>query len=210
MQNNQDFSLFREFARKGFHLILLILPIGYYFLGKWQMLQILTPITAIVVLVDYFRSKNDILAAIFNKVFGLILRQKELEKGKFCGATFALIAALLIFLIAKKEIAITSFLILAVCDLMASLVGKSIKSANFYEKSVAGSAAFFLSGIVVLIISGQILSFGIWFYFFAIFALFVAMILEARPSYLGIDDNFVVPISYSIVMMIFDLMWHIV
>lgn len=210
MQNNQEFSLVREFARKGFHLILLAFPIGYYLLGKWEMLKILAPITLIVVGVDYFRSKNETLANIFNKVFSIILRQKEQEKGKFCGASFALVAALLVFLLAKKEIAITAFLILAVCDLAASLVGKSIKSNAFYEKSVAGSTAFFISGIITLIVAGQFLSVGFWFYFFAFFALFVAMVLEARPSYLGIDDNFTIPVSYSVVMILFDLMWHIV
>ncbi len=209
IQNNQEFSLPRELARKTFHIFLLTLPLGYYLLGRWNALKIIAPITAIIFLLDYYRGKNKTIEAIFNKMFGIILRQKE-QKDQLLGITWTFLSACAIFLLCEKEIAIISFLILAICDFLAAIVGKTIKSKPFFEKSFAGSCAFYISGVIILFASVAFFNLGFWFFFFALFALFATTIIEARPSYFSIDDNFTIPVSFAAIMTIFDLMWNII
>lgn len=206
--NNEEFSLAREFLRKLFHIILLALPIGYYHFGKQEMLKIITPIFLVILFFDYFRRKNEFIKKIFNAIFGVILRAKE--EGKLSGASFAFAAAVIIFSFAKTEIAIASFLILAICDLSASLIGKSIKSRPFFEKSLAGSLSFYIFGVLILLIIGSHFSLNILFYIFALFSLSMTTIVEARPSLIKIDDNFSIPISFAFFMTVFDLIWGVI
>ena len=79
LNKKQEFSLAQELLRKSFHILLLLLPLGYYFLGKIEILKIITPIAVFIAAFDYFRHKNDFLNLVFTKTFGVILRQKEQE-----------------------------------------------------------------------------------------------------------------------------------
>lgn len=209
-QNHEEFSLAKELSRKIFHLLLLLIPFGYSIFGKIMMLKIIFPLMLIILFVDYLRHKNEIIKNCFNKVFSAILRKKESEENKFCGASFAFVAAFLIILFAKKEIAIISFLILAICDASASLIGKSIKSKPFFDKSLAGSIAFYLSGVLIVIICGSAFNLGLLFYIFAFISLFITTIVEARPNLVKIDDNFSVPFAFAVSMTFFDLIWSII
>lgn len=205
----QNISFAREIYRKIFHLGILTFPALYYFLGKWHALMIIAPAAAVMFALDYSRRKNQKLEFYFAKFGGLILRKHELSGKNFCGATWALIAATLIFLCSKEEIAITAFAILAICDATAAIVGRLIVSDPFFEKSLAGSIAFYVSGLLVLFICGGIFDVKLWFYIFGFFALFATTVIEARPSLLHLDDNFTVPAMFALTMSMFDLMWGI-
>lgn len=207
-KNNQKITFLQEILRKIFHLGLILLPFLYVELGKWQFLQILLPLTIIISIFDYFRRKNDQINQIFTKIFSVILRPKE--KNQLTGLSNALIAASIIFLLCKKEIAVLAFLILAFCDLAAAIFGRAIKSEKFFEKSFAGAAAFLITGILVLIFAGKALNIGIFFYFFALISLFAAAIIESRPNLLKIDDNFTIPATFAALMTFFDLIWHLI
>ncbi len=206
----EGFSVGREILRKIFHLILLSFPAFYYFLGQELALKIIAPAAIVVVSFDYLRSKSNVINRIFLFCFGAIMRQKEKDNTRLTGTSYALIAAVIIFLLVKEEIIIASFLILAICDLAASLIGKSIKSRPFYEKSLAGSVAFYIFGILIVFLVGSVYNLGIFYYIFAIIALFFTTIIEARPSLLKIDDNFTIPFTFAFLMSIFDLMWNII
>jgi dolichol kinase len=73
---------------------------------------------------------------------------------------------------------------------------------------LAGSSAFFVSALVILIICGISFDVGAWYYLFGIFAIFCVTILEARPSFVGIDDNFLIPIVFAVEMSFFDIVWN--
>ncbi len=207
---NTQITFTQEIYRKIFHLSMLVFPILYYNLGKWDFLKIIAPLTVAVFLVDYYRHKNDKIKIIFEKYFSIILRQKELETGKLCGATYTMLAACLLALCFKEPIVVTSFLILAICDACASIVGRAFASGPFFEKSVAGSAAFYVSGLIILFFCGAFFDVSLWFYLFGFFALFCTTVIEARPSFLNIDDNFTIPISFALIISAFDLIWGIV
>lgn len=203
-----NFSFGREVSRKLFHLILLVFPFMLYKLGRWEALMFIAPATLLVLAVDYYRHKNDKLKFYFEKCFKTLLRDHEITGEHFCGATWALLAATLVFLVSSTEIAVTAFVILAISDTCAAIIGKSYPSKPFFEKSSLGSAAFYISGLIVLFACGAFFDSGVWFYLFGFFALFCATIIEARPSFFNVDDNFSVPVSFASVMTAFDLIWN--
>ena len=201
-------NLKNDIYRKCFHLLLLAFPITYHFLGKSKSLMVFAPIALLVIATDFARRKKPKLNQIFNKIFALILKDHEKTGDKFCGASFVLAAACLNFFLFKELIAVTAFVILAISDSAASIVGKAVPSRPFFEKSLAGSAAFFFSALLVLLSCGMFFHAGLWFYLFGFFGVFCVTMFEARPSFLGIDDNFSIPIGFSVIVTFFDLVWN--
>lgn len=201
-------NLQHEFYRKCLHLLLLVIPMTYHFLGKWQSVKIFAAVTLVVVTLDYLRRKSALIKKIFAQIFGPILREHELSGKKLCGASFVGLAACINFSLFKAEIAITGFLILVISDTLAALVGKGIASKPFFEKSLAGSLAFFISALAILVGCGIHFHSGYWFYLFGTFAVFCVTMFEARPSLLNIDDNFSIPLGFSLILTFFDLAWN--
>ena len=200
-------SLIKEIQRKSFHLLLIIVPIIFYNYGKNIGLAIFVPITAILVWLDFSRRSNDKIQNFFVRFFGKIMRDHEINDRKLCGASFVGLAICFNFLLMPMPIAITGFLILVFSDSLAALVGKSIASQPFFEKSFAGSIAFFISALIIMIAVGIHYEVKFLFYFFGFFCAFFVCILEARPSIFKIDDNFMIPTAFSIPMIIFNLLW---
>ncbi len=199
----------QEFYRKIFHFFLFLIPIFFIKLGKAQFLTIFIPISLIVILIDYYRCKFDKLNQITAKFFKVIMRDKEINQKKLSGMSWVFGGASLNFLIFDQIIAVTGFCILIFADAMAAIIGKSIKSPPFYEKSRAGSLAFFTTSILVILISGLYFDCRLPFYFFAIFIAMFITFIEAYPSFFIVDDNLSIPITFGICMTLLNFMWHI-
>lgn len=165
-------------------------------------------LTSSIAIPDYLRRKNPQIAKFFVKIFSVILRPHELSGDKLCGASWVGFAACLNFLLFKSEIAVTSFAIFVVSDGLSALIGKAFPGRPFFEKSLNGALAFFISGTIVLLICGAIFHSKAWFYLIGFFALFCVTIIESRPSLFKIDDNFTIPIGFSLIMTFFDLVWN--
>ena len=204
----EQISLRNELYRKILHFFLILIPIAYCYLGKWTSLIIFASIATMVVSLDYMRRKNPKIKIIFEKIFGVVLRHHELEGDKLCGASFVAIATCVNFLFFKKEIAVTGFSILVISDAMAAIVGRNFSSGQFFEKSIAGATTFFITGLIVLITCGMMFHVKPWFYVFGLLALFAVTIIESRPSLFQIDDNLTIPLGFSIIMTMFDVMWN--
>ncbi len=201
-------SVKHEIYRKLFHFLQLIVPIAYCFLERWISVAILGVAVLSFVPLDYMRRKSPVIQQVFLKIFNIILRPHEKTGEKLCGASWAALSAFITFFFFKKEIAVTAFAILAISDALAAIIGRSIPSRPFFEKSLYGAAAFFLSGLVILIYCGMVFEVKLWFYLFGLFALFCVTIIESRPSLMGLDDNFAIPVSFSLIMTFFDLVWN--
>lgn len=196
-----------ELYRKITHLLIIFIPLTYHFYGKWESVKIFAVLTSIIVLVDILRQKLHKFNEIFIKIFGKILKPQE-TKGDFCGASYVGVAACLCFSLFKPEFAVTSFIILAISDAIAAIFGKTIKSKKFFEKSTAGSIAFFVSAFAVLISCAIFYNVDWWFYILGSFAVFAITMLEARPSLIQIDDNFAIPVGFCVLMTLFDIVLH--
>ncbi len=200
-------DIIHELYRKAIHFLLILIPIFYCFLGKWTTLLIIAPITTLIFAVEHARKNNPKINQIFLKVFKSVLRPHEYEPKKMTGVSSVMLAACITFLVFKKEIAVIAFTILVFSDALSAIVGKSIPSRPFFEKSVAGSLAFFVSALAVLFICG--FGFGVrpTFYIFGIFSICCVTVIEARPSLTDLDDNFSIPLVFSLLMTSFDFMW---
>lgn len=198
-------ALKKELYRKLLHLLIILFPISYCYLGESQSLIIFAVLALFVVPFDYLRPKNPKINKIFTKIFGALLGDHEKTSTNLSGISFILLAACINFAIFKKEIAITGFIILAISSSTAAIMGKKFPKRPFYEKSFAGSASFFFSALVILISCGIVWHLGAWFYIFGLFAVFCVTMFEARPSFMEINDNFSIPIGFSIIMTFFDL-----
>ncbi len=149
-QRNIDYKA--EIIRKSIHLCSLSIPIIYYFISREQALMLLVPVTMVFLFVDLLRHFHSSTAKIFYRTFGWLLRTHEHDGGskRLNGATHVLISATLCVLIFPKLITITAFAVLIISDSAAALVGRRFGSKKFLNKSVEGSAAFFMSALVVI------------------------------------------------------------
>jgi dolichol kinase len=202
----ENISYRAEIYRKLFHILLLIFPVSYFFLTKAQLMIFISICAVLIVGLDLSRQKFPKMKVIADKIFGKIFRVHE-ANDQLSGASYFIIAACITFAFFPKITAITAFTILAISDASASLVGQKISSEKFFEKSRAGSAAFFLSGFIIVIFYGIIFEQSFSYYLFGIFALITTTIVEARPSLLKMDDNLTIPLSFSVVMLLFHMVW---
>ncbi len=192
-----------EVVRKSIHLSSLAIPIIYSFVTKAEMLWVLIPFTLICLAIDYGRHYIPILQRLFLFLFGSILREHEKDVGKklLSGGTYVLISACLCIIIFPKVIAITAFGILIVSDAISALIGRRFGRHKFFDKSIEGSLAFFLSACAVVALAPKAGSDGAEF-IIGFIAAAVGAIIEAMSVRLKVDDNFSVPSSIGIAMWI--------
>lgn len=193
--------------RKSLHLLLFAIPASYLLLGELS-LKIFAAIALVVPSLDYLRRKSASLNKTFVTILGAVLRQHELDGKKLCGASWVALSAFFTFYTFKAEIAVTAFTVLVISDTCAALIGKSFASEKFFEKSVVGSSAFFVSALLVVFCSGVYFDAKFSFYIFGLIAAAFTTIIEARPSLFNVDDNFTIPVSFALVASFLDLVWH--
>lgn len=188
-----------ELIRKGIHLISLLIPIVYYFIPKSTALLILIPMATVFFIVDVARYYHQPTAVWFYRTFGWLLRSKEQDasKKRLNGATYVLLSAMFCVFIFPKIITITAFAVLIISDSVAALVGRRIGKRRFFEKTVEGSVAFFLSAIVVVLVTPKAMyTFGE--YFIGSMAGAVGAVVEAIS--IDVDDNLSIPVAIGFTM----------
>ena len=201
--------LLAEIKRKIFHLFILSIPLLFYYCGK-KILILFFAVSGLVLAIDYSRRKSHLMQKYFLMIFKPLLRESEFDGSKLCSASYLAIATCTTFTIFKPSIAIISFFILAISDASASLIGKSIKSEPFFEKSFYGSLAFAVTAIIIAIAGGAFFKASWLYYIFAIFSALAIAVIEARPSLFNLDDNLSIPVGFAMLITFFDLMWNII
>lgn len=202
-------TLKQEIHRKIFHLFLILIPLAFLSFGKEKFLIFFTPLAFVVVLVDFARCRFDFIEKILLPIFKKIMRNHEIEEKKLSGASWVFLSAWINFAFFNPIIAVIGFNILIFADSAAAIIGKSFKSKPFYEKSQAGSLAFFLVSLLIILICGIYFDCRLIFFFFAGFIALFITYLEAYPSLHNIDDNFIIPLTFSFSMSLLNFMWHI-
>lgn len=191
-----------EILRKLIHLCSLSIPVVYYFIPRNTALIILGIMTVFALVLDVGRYLSASIGKIFYKIFGFMLRQHEIDhkKRNLNGATYVLLSALICVLIFPKIIVVTAFAVLIISDTMAALIGRRYGNHKFLFKSLEGTLAFFLSGIVVVLLSPKI-EYSYSEYIVGIVAVAFGAIIE-NVSFGLADDNLVIPISVGVAMWI--------
>lgn len=187
-----------EVIRKGIHLLSLSIPTIYYFIPQHVALTILIPLTAAFLIADVGRLYHPAVSRWFTSWFGWLLRKHEIsEKKRLTGASNVLISALICVLIFPKIVMVTAFAILIISDITSALVGRRYGRHPFLAKSLEGSAAFFISAILVVLAAPKV-NYHIGEYIIGIAAAFVGTIVEALSIH--IDDNLSIPLSIGFVL----------
>ncbi len=196
---NVDQHYTGELFRKAIHLCSLSIPIAYYFMTKSTALSILVPLTVFALFFDIARLLLPDINRLFSRLFGWLLRAHERDENRrrLNGATYVLLSACLCIFLFPKLIVITAFSILIISDTLAALIGRKIGKRPFLKKSFEGSAAFFFSAIVVVILTPKA-SYLPMEYAIGGIAAIVGTVVEASGT--GIDDNLSIPLSVGGVM----------
>jgi dolichol kinase len=186
-------------VRKCIHLSSSVIPVFYFFTPKGTALAVSAALMALALAVDVGRHYHPPLAKLFHALFGPLLRRHEDDSRakRLTGATWVLIASTVSILVFPKLIAITAFLVLIVSDLAAALVGRKFGSRRFLGKSAEGSAAFFVTALVVIAATPKI-AYLPGEYALGAAAAAAATLVEA--SSIGVDDNFSVPLAVGLAL----------
>jgi dolichol kinase len=186
LKYNLTQNLRAELGRKSIHLSCTLLPLAYhFFLTREQILWITGIITLGFIIAEFVRLNSEWGNGYFLRIFGPLLR--DAEKGKqLTGATYLFVSLSATFLIFGREVAVPSALMLTVADALAAVIGKSIGERPFLDKSLAGSATFCLSGLLILFIFSPQAGWNI------LVLMLVLTIVEAKN--LPVNDNVSVPL----------------
>ena len=193
MEERDRLKLRYEIARKTIHLASLSIPLIYSLISRELVLLILIPLFTGFFVVDVLKNFIAPVARWYHKTFDAMLRSHELksESLHLNGATYMMMAALLLVLFFPKLIAITAFTIVAVSDTIAAVIGKSFGKHKFGEKSIEGSLAFFVSAVLLVALFPRLNI------FIGIIMAAAATLTEAYSGRIGkfkIDDNLSIPL----------------
>lgn len=199
----------QECYRKAIHLSALSIPLLYALTNQGLILLILVPTTILVVVLDYARYHPGKLRALAEAVFGNMLREheKNIENKHLSGASYVLLAATASILFFPKIIALIAFTVLVVSDTAAALIGRKYGKHKLLDKSIEGTLAFIVSGIIVVMVVG--IGFGNTsgeLYAFGTVAVVMAAIVELASKRYGIDDNLSIPLTVGGIMLVLGLM----
>ena len=192
----------QEVLRKLIHLSWIIIPIGYAFLNKEAMVIIIYPLTILLLIMEVFRHKHPLIKNLAHKLFGGMLRDHEIsgDKLSLSGASYVLLASCILVGFFPKIIAICAISVLAISDAAASLIGRKFGRTKFFNKSLEGTLAFILSGLITVYVIGFLAHEDMLFFIAALVGVCISAIVEAASKKLKVDDNFSIPLSFGIFM----------
>ena len=201
----------QEILRKGVHLVSLSIPIIYIFVSEKFALSVLIPMAIIAVTLDLWsRKENSWANKLIFGFFGAMLRKHEMKKKKLLltGASWVLISAVLTVLIFPKVIAVIAFIILIISDISAALVGRKWGRTKLGKKSLEGTLAFIVSGLLVVAVVGILFNADIYFYIAGVLGAIVGGLAELYAKQLKLDDNLSIPMGVGIMMLAIAKLWN--
>lgn len=194
-------SFKNELLRKSIHLTSAIIPVTYYFISREVEIIFLSIFSFMLILIDLLRKKNEAFSEFYLKFLKPILRGHEIsnDKSNFTGGTYIVLAFLFCVIVFPKPVAITSMLIVIFCDSFAAIIGKNWGKHFISSKTIEGSLAFLISGIIIIIFTPKVTE-SIAEYYLGFTAVLFSAIFELIP--VKIDDNITTPIFFGLVYLV--------
>ena len=193
-------SFKNELIRKSIHLSSSVVPIAFYFVSREFALIVLGISAFMLISIDLLRRGNEPFRLFYHRFMKPILRKHEVQYDRhvFTGGTYIVIAFFLCVLFFPKPVAITSMLVVIFCDSFAAIIGKNWGRHFISNKTFEGSAAFFISGMIIIFLTPKVTT-SVNEYFIGFAAVFLSTIFELLP--VKIDDNISTPIFFGLVYM---------
>ena len=192
-----------ECKRKLIHLSSLWVPLTAMAFGAPALLSFLLLLTLAVVLIDWGRHRIAPLARLFDFLFGKILRAHERERKKLTGASYVLLGSTLTLWLFSESVAVAALLALVVSDTAAALIGIRYGRRPLVGKSVEGTAAFFISALLMTVFAGSYYAMPPGFYLAGAFGCVAATLAELYSKRLKMDDNLLIPLAYGVAAQLF-------
>lgn len=166
------------------------------------MLWVFVSLSVVGLVVEYMRIRVPAVRSFINGLFGSMLRTHEQTSGRarISGATYVIMSAALCIFIFPRVITIAGFAVLIISDTAGALFGRRFGRHRFFEKSMEGSAAFFVTAMMVVFAVAFLFKAPAVFVSVGALAACVATVVEAMSNGSSIDDNLTIPISFGLVM----------
>jgi dolichol kinase len=196
-ENRQTLSLKGEFYRKTIHLSSSAVPIGYYFIPEKIVLWIIIPMLVFLLLVEVIKYYNESVYRLYIKYFKFLLREHETDRVKFRinGASWLLIADVLVIIFIPKYIAISGMLLLSLADSLSAIFGRLFGKKQFApNRTYTGSVTFFVVGVIIVFSTPKYFNIPEEYYLSLIALVFTTISDSIK---LPVDDNFAIPVVYS-------------
>lgn len=139
-----------EYWRKAFHLCGLCIPLAYMYLPENIFLRLFFPMAAAFIIIDVARLRIKWLERIYLRVGKNLLRDREYSRP--AASLYYLIGSGLTIILFPKQIAIAALAVQTLSDTVAALAGQRLGRHKIGNKTVEGSAAFFVSAWIILAI----------------------------------------------------------
>jgi dolichol kinase len=186
--------------RRLFHLTAgSSIPVAGIFVPDLLMVLALAALAAGGLGLDLARFRVEGLNRIFLRWLAPLLKSDEGRR--ITGATYMAIAALVVFLVFDRPVAVAALLFMSLGDPAAALVGRRMPGLRIFGKSPVGTAAFIAVSWAVV---GLLVGSGVVDYHWGLMAGAVAAgLAELAP--LPVDDNITVPIAAATAMYFFGV-----
>jgi len=182
-------------VRRSFHLVVcLVLAILALAVSGDLFLWFLLALAVAHLLVDVIRLTWPAGNRLFIWLFGRLMRQQEATR--LTGSIYVLVGSLLTLLLFNRDIAVAGLIFLGTGDAAAGMVGERWGRHKLLSKSLEGTAAFFISCLVVGLIFKYValdISLGV-----LLLGALSAAIVELLP--LPVNDNLTIPLLSAAIM----------
>jgi len=182
-------------GRRLFHLVgCLVLAILALVISRDLFLWLLLSLATAFLLVDVIRLTWPVVNRLFVQLFSCLMRQQETTG--LNASTYVLVGSLLTLLLFDRDIAVAGLIFLGAGDAIAGMVGERWGRHKLLNKSLEGTAAFFIFSLVV----------GLIFKYAALDISLVVLILGALSAAivellpLPVNDNLAIPLLSAAIM----------
>lgn len=192
-RDHSDIKFSAELARKALHLLVLVIPITMWHVGRELSIYLLLPAVVLAIGGDVLRWRSARFEALVSRWVGFMMRpseRPEQSRPTLNGATSILCGSLLAVVFFDARAAAAAIAIFVVGDAAAALFGRRFGKRSIFggKATVAGSSAFALAGFMVaLVIPGLPWIAGAG-------SALVSGLFEALPKG-QLNDNIVVPVA---------------
>ena len=183
----------QEIYRKLIHLSSSCIPFMLWYFGKDTFQPWIISCAIILPILDYGRRHNKFLYRIYSNLF--ITFTRPIEQGILSGASWVIIGAAVTIFIFNENTAIIGLLVLSIADSAAAIVGIKFGETQLYSKSLEGSAAFFITGTIIVFLLSPA---AFYINFIAVIAATVVE-LFSTPR---INDNLLIPMVLALILTI--------
>jgi len=178
-----------QIGRRLFHVVAgSCIPLAGIFLSETVMIWALAILAAQGLVLDLVRLRVGWLNALFMRSMAPLL--KEDEAAHITGATYMLIAALIVFVLYGKEVGIPVMFFLSLGDPAAAMMGRRMPGPRILGKSPGGTAAFI--GVGAIAVAVLLATDGIdhhWALWVGVTVAGVVELVSIPP-----DDNLAIPL----------------